>query len=94
MLSVGGVHHLTGSSKKEGRVTCETVMNLCNGQTLTVDGGTFVVVQAGKPPIVDGLREECMRAGCGSATIRMFAKQWHGKIDEVVVIDEHFPACC
>ena len=27
--------------------------------------------------------------GCGSATIGMFAKQWFGKIDEVVVVDDH-----
>lgn len=26
MLSLGGVHHLTGGSKKEGRVTCDALM--------------------------------------------------------------------
>ena len=55
----------------------------------TVDGGATVVVQAGKPPIVNGVTEERMRVGCGSATIGMFAKQWHGKVDEVVVVDDH-----
>lgn len=30
-----------------------------------------------------------MRVGCGSATIGMFAKQWCGKVDEVVVVDDH-----
>ena len=30
-----------------------------------------------------------MRVGCGSATIGMFAKQWHGHVDEVVVVDDH-----
>ena len=30
MLSLGGVHHLTGGSKKEGVVTCETLLTLCN----------------------------------------------------------------
>ena len=30
-----------------------------------------------------------MRVGCGSATIGMFAKQWEGKVDEVVVVDDH-----
>ncbi|MFM7227339.1 MAG: 6-hydroxynicotinate reductase, partial [Betaproteobacteria bacterium] len=30
MLSLGGVHHLTGGSKKEGRVTCEMMMALGN----------------------------------------------------------------
>ncbi len=91
MLSLGGVHHLTGGTKKEGRVTCETLLNLSNGHAveLTVDDGAAVIVQAGLPPIVNGVREERMRVGCGSATIGMFAKQWFGKIDDVVVVDDH-----
>ena len=91
MLSLGGVHHLTGGSKKEGRVTCDALMDLCNCKPveLTIDGGATVVVQAGYPPIVNGVPEERMRVGCGSATIGMFAKQWHGKVDEVVVVDDH-----
>jgi hypothetical protein len=91
MLSLGGVHHLTGGSKKEGRVTCETLLDLCNGKAveLAVDDGATVIVQAGKPPIVNGAQEERMRVGCGSATIGMFAKQWSGKVDEVVVVDDH-----
>ena len=91
MLSLGGVNHLTHGGKKEGRVTCETLLDLCNGKAveLTVDGGVTVIVQAGKPPIVNGEMEERMRVGCGSATIGMFAKQWYGKVDEVVVVDDH-----
>jgi hypothetical protein len=30
-----------------------------------------------------------MRVGCGSATIGIFAKQWFGHVDEVVVVDDH-----
>jgi hypothetical protein len=30
-----------------------------------------------------------MRVGCGSATIGMFATQWKGLVDEVVVVDDH-----
>jgi hypothetical protein len=91
MLSIGGVHHLTGGTKSEGRVTCETLLDLCNGQevALTIDEGASITVAAGKPPIVNGQREERMRVGCGSATIGMFAKQWFGKVDEVVVVDDH-----
>ena len=91
MLSLGGVHHLTGGTKSEGRVTCETLLNLCNGKEveLTIDDGAKVIVAAGKPPIVNGQREERMRVGCGSATIGMFAKQWFGKVDDVVVVDDH-----
>jgi hypothetical protein len=91
MLSLGGVTHLTGGSKKEGRVTCDTLLALCNKQAvdLTVDGGVSVTVQAGKPPVVNGATEELMRVGCGSATIGMFARQWQGLVDDVVVVDDH-----
>lgn len=91
MLSLGGVHHLTGGTKAEGRLTCSSLLALCNGQpvTLTIDGGSEVVVQAGRAPIVDGVPERRMRVGCGSATIGMFASQWVGLVDEVVVVDDH-----
>jgi 6-hydroxynicotinate reductase len=91
MLSLGGVRHLTGGTRNEGNVTCETLLGLCNGKAaeLTIDEGANIIVQAGKPPVVNGVLEERMRVGCGSATIGMFAKQWHGKIDDVVVVDDH-----
>ncbi|WP_372657751.1 6-hydroxynicotinate reductase [Hydrogenophaga sp.] len=91
MLSLGGVHHLTGGSKKEGRVTVEMMQRLGNKQAaeLTIDGGSQVVIQAGRPPIVNGVEEKRMRVGCGSATIGIFAKQFFGKLDEVVVVDDH-----
>ncbi|QNT71116.1 6-hydroxynicotinate reductase [Defluviicoccus vanus] len=91
MLALGGVRHLTGGGKREGQVTCETMLALCNKEavTLAIDGGSEVVVQAGKPPVVDGTAEERMRVGCGSATIGMFAPTWFGHVDEVVVVDDH-----
>ena len=91
MLSLGGVHHLTGGSKYEGRATCAALLALCNGAavTLEIEGGARVVVQAGAAPIVDGVPERRMRVGCGSATIGMFASQWAGLVDEVVVVDDH-----
>ena len=91
MLSLGGVRHLTGGSKSEGRITCETLLALCNRQAveLQIEGGSTLVVQAGEAPIIDGRREERMRVGCGSAAIGMFATQWQGLIDEVVVVDDH-----
>ncbi|HSF65054.1 MAG TPA: 6-hydroxynicotinate reductase, partial [Paracoccaceae bacterium] len=91
MLSLGGVHHLTGGSKAEGRETCAALLALCNGEAveLAIDGGSRVIVQAGRAPIVDGRAEARMRVGCGSATIGMFASQWRGLVDEVVVVDDH-----
>ena len=91
MLSLGGVHHLTGGSKKEGRVTVEMMLALGNKEAVdfTIDGGSQLCVQAGRAPIVNGIEEKRMRVGCGSATIGIFAKQLFGKLDEVVVVDDH-----
>ncbi len=91
MLSLGGVEHLTGGSKKEGRVTCDALLRLCNREAveMMIDGGVTMIVEAGKAPIINGTPEKLMRVGCGSATIGMFAKQWHGHVDEVVVVDDH-----
>ena len=30
-----------------------------------------------------------MRVGCGSATVGIFAQQWLGHVDEVIVVDDH-----
>ena len=91
MLSLGGVRHLTGGSKKEGRVTCDSLLRLLNKEALEVEveGGARAVIQAGRAPVINGRQEERMRVGCGSATIGIFARQWLGHVDEVVVVDDH-----
>ena len=91
MLSLGGVNHLTGGSKREGLVTMETLLALCSGEPaeLSVDEGADLTLQAGEPPVINGTVEERMRVGCGSATIGMFAQQWYEHVDEVVVVDDH-----
>ena len=91
MLSLGGVRHLTGGSKHEGTVTCEAMLKLSSGEAvdLTIDGGAEMTLQAGNAPVINGVMEERMRVGCGSAAIGIFAKQWHGHADEVIVVDDH-----
>ena len=85
------MRHLTGGSRHEGTATCEALLNLCNGKAVELKLKTAPKLwyKAGKPPVVDGAQEERMRVGCGSATIGMFAKQWFGKVDDVVVVDDH-----
>lgn len=91
MLALGGVRHLTGGSKKEGTVACDALLTLCNkgAVDMTIDGGATLRVQAGKPPVIDGIEEHRMRVGCGSATIGSFALQWRDHVDEVIVVDDH-----
>jgi len=90
MLALGGVAHLTGGSKAEGNATCDTLLALCAREPveLAIDGGARLTVAAGRPPVVDGVGETRMRVGCGSAAIGMFASQWQGLVDEVVVVDD------
>mgnify|MGYP001477238655 CR=1 FL=1 len=90
-LSLGGVHHLTAGSKREGRMTCDLMMAMGNREPvdLEIEGGAHLRVQAGEAPIVNGHPERRMRVGCGSATIGIFAQQWLGEVDEVVVVDDH-----
>ncbi|MEO7010407.1 MAG: 6-hydroxynicotinate reductase, partial [Caldimonas sp.] len=49
-LSLGGVHHLTGGGKREGRISCEMMLALGNQQPveLQIEGGATLTVQAGK----------------------------------------------
>jgi len=91
MLSLGGVDHLTGGSKSEGRVTCDALLRLCNREPveMQIDDGVTIIVQAGQAPIINGVPEKLMRVGCGSATIGMFAMQWAPHVDEVIVVDDH-----
>ena len=91
MLSLGGVHHLTGGSKKEGRITCDMMMALGNREPveLDIEGGAKLQLQAGRAPVVNGVEEQRMRVGCGSAAVGIFAQQWYGHVDEAVVVDDH-----
>jgi 6-hydroxynicotinate reductase len=91
MLALGGVRHLTGGGKREGAVTCQALLDLCSRRPVEVEieDGAKVVLQAGLAPVVNGVQEQRMRVGCGSATIGIFAKQWHGHADEVIVVDDH-----
>src|SRR6202008_1656929 len=69
MLSLGGGHHLTGGAKKKRGVNRDTLLARSNGEAVdfTIDGGTAVTIKAGAAPIVDGVEEQRMRVGCGSA---------------------------
>jgi len=91
MLSLGGVDHLTGGSKKEGRVTCAALLALCNRAPveMEIEDGATLVIAAGQAPVINGVEEARMRVGCGSATIGMFARQWAPLVDDVVVVDDH-----
>jgi len=91
MLAIGGVNYLANGDKKVGKQACHTMVELCNKQpqNYEIEGGVSITIQAGKAPIINGIPEKRMRVGCGSATIGIFAQQWQGLCDEVIVVDDH-----
>lgn len=88
MIAVGGANKLTGT---DGFIVARTIVELANGDEveLSVNKKVSVKVQAGKAPIINGVKEEKMRIGCGSATVGLFAKKMKTAVDEVIVIDHH-----
>jgi hypothetical protein len=88
MLGIGGANRLTGDG---GFITARTIVELANGQEVevSVDKKYKIVLQAGKAPIINGIKEKKMRIGCGSATVGLFAALMKENVDECIVIDHH-----
>lgn len=88
MLSIGGVNLLTG---KDGIVVAMTIVNIINRKSvlLQVKGGSKLEIQVGNTPMIDGIRPESMRVGCGSATMGLFAPLLKEAANEVIVLDSH-----
>ncbi len=96
MLSLGGVRHLTGGSKKEAPSPARRCSRLCNGEAveLTIDGGHRVVVQAGKA-LTDRRRPGGAAHACGLRLghHRHLRAPVARPCDEVIVLDDHITAC-
>lgn len=93
MLSIGGANLLTGAS---GFSVARTIVAFANGEevTLKVENGARMVLQLGEKPVINGVRDDKMRVGCGSATVGLFARRFkdgvdNGDIHEVIVLDHH-----
>jgi len=88
MLHIGGVNRLTGPN---GFAVARTITDIANRKPvkLRIENGSRLLVQVGKPPVVDGREVAKMRVGCGSATLGIFAPLLKDAADEVVVLDAH-----
>ena len=92
MLSLGGVEHLTGGSKAEGRATCAALLALCNREPVELADRRRRHRHRRRPAGAGGRRRP-RDAGCASAAARppsaCSPRQWRGLVDEVVVVDDH-----
>jgi hypothetical protein len=88
MLSLGGANLLTG---KDGLYVAKLIVDIANRREvhLKVEDGATLVLQVGKPPVIDGEIGTRMRVGCGSASMGLFGRYFLDAADEVVVLDAH-----
>jgi hypothetical protein len=88
MLSLGGANLLTG---KDGLYVAKLIVDIANRREvhLKVEDGADLVLQVGKPPMIDGEIGTRMRVGCGSASMGLFGRYFLDAADEVIVLDAH-----
>jgi len=88
MLSLGGVNTLTS---KDGMFAAKAIFELLQGKwvSMEVEDGAKVEIALHEPPKIDGIFEERMRPGCGSAVSGLFAPYMAAAADEVIVLDGH-----
>jgi NAD-dependent dihydropyrimidine dehydrogenase PreA subunit len=88
MLSIGGVNLLTG---KDGMIVARTITDIANKKPvkLKIEGGSKLELQVGQAPVIDGVKPDNMRVGCGSATLGLFAPLLKEAADEAIILDSH-----
>ena len=86
MIYVGGANRLT--AKDGGFATARTIVALANGEEVELTVRTEdkkaikIRCQQGKAPVINGVEEQTMRIGCGSATIGLLADIMKEAVDE------------
>jgi 6-hydroxynicotinate reductase len=88
ILSLGGVNILTS---KDGLFAARVLFEFLQGKEIKVEveDGPTLELSLGKAPRVNGVSEEHMRVGCGSAVSGLFAPYMTKAADEVIVLDGH-----
>ncbi len=88
MIYIGGSHLNTSPG---GHMVMRTTCDLLNKKavTLRTESVKELVLQHGKPPIIDGVQAERMRIGCGTVGATTFTLERWGEqiVDEVITID-------
>lgn len=88
MLSLGGANLLTG---KDGLHVAKLIVDIANRREvhLNVEEGADLILQVGKPPVIDGDVERRMRVGCGSASMGLFGRYFLDAANEIIILDAH-----
>ena len=88
ILALGGVNILTS---RDGLFAARVLFEFLKGKEIRVEveEGPTLELALGRAPKVNGVSEEHMRVGCGSAVSGLFAPFMAQAADEVIVLDGH-----
>ena len=89
-LSLAGPTIITGTNTQASFSAVKVITELAQRKsvTLRVEEQARLVLQLGKPPIINGHVREKMKFACGSATLNLLSKFFRGAADEVVALDD------
>ena len=84
ILSIGGANVLTG---KNGAFAAQAITLLANKERVALKiGDKSLEVQAGHPPVIDGIEAKMMRPACGSQ-VGSVGYDFKGLVDELIILD-------
>ena len=88
ILALGGVNRLTG---RAGFAAARVVAAVANQEaiSLRIKDGARLELKVGQEPVINGVKADKMRVGCGSATAGLFARFFEKAADEIIVLDHH-----
>jgi len=86
MISIGGINLMKGKNKVELTRLMVNIANLEEFE-LMVEGGASLLLEIGKPPIIDGVKSDNMKVACGAAIMGMAGPMLKGIADEVIILD-------
>ena len=86
IISIGGINLITG---KSGMIAAKTIVEVANREAveLKIDNGPKIIVQVGMPPIIDGVVDKKVKAGCGGAILGLFGSRFKEIADETITVD-------
>jgi 6-hydroxynicotinate reductase len=86
IISIGGINLITG---KSGMIAAKTIVDVANREAveLKIDNGPKIIVQVGMPPIIDGVVDKKVKAGCGGAILGLFGPRFREIADETIAVD-------
>lgn len=89
MISIGGGNIFSGSDRMNASMAAKTCADIgnCKPVKLRVQNGASLEIQVGQPPVVNGVKANIMRVGCGSATTGMFARHLKEVVGESIILD-------